>query len=90
MKDLVNVRVNQMKTNYFAAPEVEVLVCKALIKLLGCSQTELTSTGNPVSEALRVEGSCGQSNRSKCVASLVATRKNVLFCFRQGLTLNLS
>jgi hypothetical protein len=30
-KDLVNVRVNQkMKINCFAAPEVEVLVCKAI------------------------------------------------------------
>jgi len=70
MKDLVNVRVNQMKTNYFAAPEVEVLVCKALIELLGCSQTELTSTGNPVSETLRVGGSCVQSNRSKHVLQI--------------------
>ncbi len=29
-KDLVNVRVNQMKINYFAAPGVEVLVGKAI------------------------------------------------------------
>ena len=28
-KDRVNVQVNQRKLNYFAAPEVEVLVCRA-------------------------------------------------------------
>ncbi len=30
-KDLVNVRVNQKKLNYFAAPEVEVLVGKVSV-----------------------------------------------------------
>ncbi len=31
-KDLVNVRVNQMKIDYFAAPKVEVLWAKQLIE----------------------------------------------------------
>ncbi len=30
-KDRVNVHVNQKKLNYFAAPEVEVLVCKVSV-----------------------------------------------------------
>jgi hypothetical protein len=72
-KDLVNVQVNQNKTALLL--QRWRFLCAELIELLSCFETKLTSTGIPVSENLGAEGSCGQSNRSKFVASLVATRK---------------
>ena len=53
-------------------------MCAELIELLSCTETELTSTEETISETLRNGGSCVQSNRSN-VLQFENNTKNYLF-----------
>ncbi len=61
----IKLKLKSVLLLHLTIAEVEFLVCRAdLNEILSCTEFELTSTEETISETLRNGGSCVQSNRS--------------------------